>query len=282
MNEVFSLSRFKHLMTNHLVENKKKYLNFFLAAWICGIVVVILFIALDGVGSGKHDSEIGDSNWESFQKALYFVGFYLFGLIFSINSFSDFNNKGEATFYMIKPASVFEKWLTEIVFRILFFFIVYTIIYYFLILIFHFVILGIEKSNQTSFFPYYPSRIQNILIPFIEFKTILIFSFIVSFVLYGRALFTRFTFFKTLFLAFIMLLFYIFYMITVTSILGEYKEWDIDLYEISAYVRNNNYDILYQTEPSETFKNWYVNILCYTITGLILAASFFKLKEKEI
>jgi len=314
MSEHLNFSRLSLLLKNHIVEHKQRYLYY--AAGMFFILLIILLLCLSltdfsgyanitvlaqaSPGAELHTVHKPDAvtTWEIGQTVLYLSGLAIFGVIFSSVSFVNFNNKGEAIFYLIKPASQLEKWLTEIIVHVFLFFFAYTLIFYLVDIPFTVFIRNMEYDyfmeetgkwdslkRQTATF--HPSS-------FFHFSTLSdeawlaypictsIYLTGTAFFMYGAVLFNRFSFFKTLILGFVTAMLYVFYSLLLF-------EKSMQLFAPDNWHFNS---IFHGTSSGENFSfevkvsdhwTWILSFsLMFLVPAILFACSYLKLKEKEV
>jgi hypothetical protein len=301
MSDHFNFSRLSLLLKNHLVEHKQKYLYYIAGMFFIGMLVMILIITFNRFYGYENVYTLADkypkvTDWEGVQTALYLGGLAIFGIIFSSVSFVNFNNKGEAIFYLIKPASQFEKWLVEIIVHVFLFFFAYTFVFYLIDIPvtwfirmreYHYFLE--EYKDWTKF-----QQAENLFhasdlfhfgtlhrdVPLVAYPIcISIYVTGTAFFLYGAVLYNRFSFFKTLILGFVTAMVYVFYSIFVSeaSIRALMPEnWNFQL--TGAY----NYEQSLEVTLSEHWLWVIAYALMFIVPAVVLACSYFKLKEKEV
>ncbi len=239
------------------------------------------------------------TGWEFAQTAVYLGGLGIFGVIFASVGFVNFNNKGEAIFFLIKPASQLEKWLTEIIVHVFLFFLAYTFIFYLLdipvtMLVRHYEYAAFMEAykewtpleqrenmfHASSFFHFGTFKESQVLIIYPIF--ISIYFSLTAFFLYGAVLFNRFSFFKTLILAFVTFIAYLIYsswaLRNFENLVLPY-DWDSNSF-FSAYSRGESYS--FRTALADHWKTTISYIVMFIIPAFLFACSYFKLKEKEV
>lgn len=302
MSNSLKFSRLSLLLKNHLVEHKQKYLFYLAGMFFIGLIVMLLafsflsYYADNNVYTAKQGPSI--TFWEGTQTVLYLGGLAIFGVIFASTSFVNFNNKGEAIFFFIKPASQLEKWLTEIIVHVFLFFFAYTLIFYLLDIPITMIVQHNEYQvfqeayknwtpeeqrenlfHASSFFHF-----SNMKDDFFMVYPICISAYLslTAFFLYGAVLFNRFSFFKTLILGFVT---FIVYLIYSSWALRSYEHLvlPVDWYASSfvrAYSRGEGYS--FRTVLEEHWSYIMAYFVMIIIPAFLFACSYFKLKEKEV
>ena len=315
MNDILSISRLFLLIKNHLVENRMAYMLYAIGMLAIGLISYIFIFAANSFQADYYHQVEGviidpddTTEWETIQFVLYFAGLYIFGGIFACISFVNFSNSAEAIFYLNKPASHLEKWLTEIIIRVVLLFFVYTILFYIVDIPATFIARAREYADHLT-------RIDVIEDPTVVspdnekqiFHASKIFSFsmpnigggiiygllwsgylcVIGFFMYGAVLFNRFSFFKTLFLAFIIGMIYFFYgLIVISSDSLMPGEWRYS-FPGGAYLSGPVTEVYdpntgFRTSLDDGFINGVTYVLLLIVPAVLLACSYFKLKEKEV
>lgn len=320
MQKYFKFSRFLSLLKNHLVESKKKYYLFTVSVSAIALLMVILFFIFGRMDDYNCYCELGkdkiiqytqqNMDWQVYMMVLYWSGLLGFGGMFALNSFINFGNSGEAVFYMNKPASIFEKWLLEVVVRVVLFYVVYTLIYFVVFGLGNIVVGWYEQSAFELFYSTHPYSLEtsynycpseslpifqksNLYMPWSSFTIdgdyepkvveLLHASLVagIGFFMYGAVLFNRFLFFKTFLFAFGIFIFYILYgfMIGFESNVFIDSPWSADI--VDTYASNpDDYDLYVRIEEEELMPIYY--FLLIFIPTSMLSLSYFALKEKEV
>ncbi len=312
MNDTLSIPRLALLVKNHLVENKQRYTLYALGILAIAFIVYVLIFSVNSfhanyytIIEGKVTNPDDTTEWETIQFIVYFAGLCCFGGIFACVSFVDFSNSAEAIFYLNKPASYLEKWLTEVIVRIGFLFLVYTIIFYVIDIPATFLVRGIEYTSSMDkstikevgvtkifhasdlFFFYMPNLNEGLV--YILLASL--YTSIVGFFMYGAVLFNKYSFFKTLFLAFFVGMIYFFYgFFIVESNFLMPGDWNYsfpikaNLDNVSSLLTTNIYDPNggYRTSLDASVLSLVSLFLLIVVPLIIVACSYFKLKEKEV
>lgn len=302
MSNSLNFSRLSLLLKNHLVEHKQKYLFYMAGMFFIGLIVMLLALSFTSYYPDNNiytaKIEPRTTGWEIAQTVMYLGGLAIFGVIFASVSFVNFNNKGEAIFFLIKPASQLEKWLTEIIVHVFLFFLVYTFIFYLIdipvtMLVRHneyevfmeaFKEWTPEEQKQNLFNPsslfHFSSMKDDFLIVYPI--CISVYFSLTAFFLYGAVLFNRFSFFKTLILGFVT---FIGYLIYSSWVLRNFEHFvlPVDWNAISfdrAYSRGENYS--FKTSLADHWTMILGYFVMFIIPAFLFACSYFKLKEKEV
>jgi hypothetical protein len=315
MKDILSISRLSLLIKNHVVENRQRYILYAFGILAIGFMVYIFLFSINSFHAYYYRIENGvvqnpkqSTNWEEIQFFTYLSGLYIFGGIFACISFVNFSNSAEAIFYLNKPASHLEKWLTEIVVRIIFLFLTYTLLFYIIDIPATMLVRGIEHNSYLTDLQndvnvikevgveklFHPSKIFCFYLPdvpdlIVYVLFVSIYLSVVGFFMYGSVLFNRFSFFKTLFLGFIIGMLYFFYGLgfadTDALMPGtwDYRFPDRAIMEESI-ITNGVYDEYsgYRTKLDPGFLLAVSYFLLIIVPVFLLACSYFKLKEKEV
>ncbi|MDB5257613.1 MAG: hypothetical protein JWM14_2308 [Chitinophagaceae bacterium] len=303
MSDTLNFSRLSLLLKNHLVEHKQKYLYYLAGMFFIGLIVVLLVLSFSNLYGHANIYTLKTKNfyatkWEGLQTALYLGGLGVFSIIFSSVSFVNFNNKGESIFYLIKPASQLEKWLTEVIVHVFLFFVAYTLIYYVINIP---ITLFVRASEYAGFMEEYKvwtvlERRENLFraSTIFHFSTlkedlymaypicISIYFSVTAFFMYGAVLFNRFSFFKTLILGFLTFIVYTIYNTWLIRLLKSFlmpDDWNSYSYS-NAYSRGDDYS--FEAVLSPHWGDIILYSLLFVIPVVLLACSYFKLQEKEV
>ncbi|MDF2454083.1 MAG: hypothetical protein K0R51_76 [Cytophagaceae bacterium] len=302
MSNTLKFSRLSLLLKNHLVEHKQKYLFYLAGMFFIGLIVMLLALSFTSYYPDNNtytaNREPRTTGWEAAQTVMYLGGLAIFGVIFASVSFVNFNNKGEAIFFLIKPASQLEKWLSEIIVHVFLFFLAYTFIYYLIDIPLTMIVRYNEYEvfmeaykdwtpveqranlfHASSYF-HFSSMKDDFLIVYPI--CISVYLSLTAFFLYGAVLFNRFSFFKTLILGFVTFIAYLIY-----------SSWGLRNFEhfilpddwntlsfVKAYSRGEGYS--FKTALGDHWTAIMAYFVMFIIPAFLLACSYFKLKEKEV
>ena len=254
-NQYFNGSRFLQLFKLELIND---YRNFFIAslAIFAFLMMVIMIMAED------HD-------FEDFHGIWYPIVLLGGGYLFTSASFSELNKASSRMGYLSLPASTFEKFLSKFLITNLGFILFTTLAYGLFALI--------SNSISQSYFGFTFQEFN----PFREYYPIILIVYITthSIFLLGAITYNRFAIFKT-FLSIVAI-----YFILAAIIYFGVRIIFHDAFDGMFSVRNN---ILYH--PSDQLKEFVEHSLpkiaqfisYFIIVPLILAAGYFKLKEREV
>lgn len=304
MSDSFNTNRLSLLLKNHLVEHRQKYTYYTIGMFVMGLIVFMFYLSNSHFGAKydvrRPDGEITiiDTAWDEVQTAFYVGGLLIFGAIFSSASFVNFGNKGEAIFYFIKPASQFEKWLTEIIVRIFLCMAVYTIAFYILAIPTTWYINAKEYANylmdqadweaeKKARYIFHPSglfhfggfnEISKSLYWTIAAVLLSIYISVIAFFMYGSVLFNRYAFFKTLLLGFITFLVYLVMYLCLFNMNRAHEIVDGWYFVTLAKATKGNF----QAKVDESYMVLTGFFLLFFVPAILLICSYLKLKEKEV
>jgi len=118
---MFSPERFSRLARAHFAEHGRGYLWFLAGIVLLEIVVSIIFaVSKDGFTDFNRQAQSG----------YYYVGLFLFSAIFAGRYFQSMAQRAPALLALMRPASVFEKWLLAVLVTLVLFPLAYTAVYY--------------------------------------------------------------------------------------------------------------------------------------------------------
>jgi len=112
-------NRFLRLARAQFAEQWRGWAWFLAGVLLLGVVVAI-FLAFSGLDKFRTDS----------QEGFYYVGLYLFSPIFAGRFFLDMSNRASALLSLMRPASVFEKWLLAVLVVTVLWPLAYTLVFY--------------------------------------------------------------------------------------------------------------------------------------------------------
>ena len=249
----FSFKRILLLMQKTLYESGKSVIIGL--STIFGIYSLILFISVLHSGSA----------WIHLD-AFYFAGIFIAGFFISGSAFANFRNKEKTMSYLMLPASVLEKFISEWLLTTVVFIIGYTIIFY----VFNFLLLFFGNTFNIEV------HIVNIFNS--DFLKELPKYFIIqSMFLAGAASFKKSPFFKTLFSLFLFGMFLTVYL----SVLAYFLKGTFETFSFNGNGMNMS-----GMNTSYNFENhWLITSAKYFYYYVSAPAfwlyTYFKLKEKE-
>jgi hypothetical protein len=123
MNPFFDAARFGRLMRSHWAENRRTYGWFAAVAAIVDAIVIVLFFA-----GGATSNEYGAFEFSE-QVVWFATGLFITAPIFAARYFENLGSTGAALVTLMRPASIFEKWLMALVWVGLLFPLAYTALY---------------------------------------------------------------------------------------------------------------------------------------------------------
>lgn len=123
MTPFFDASRFGRLMRSHWAENRRTYGWFAAVAAIVDVIVIALFFA---ASASSHRYEA--FGFES-QVVWFTTGLFITAPIFSARYFDNLGSSGAALVTLMRPASIFEKWLMAFLWVGVLFPLAYTALY---------------------------------------------------------------------------------------------------------------------------------------------------------
>lgn len=271
MKNQFDFNRFLLLVKRQWLENKKLFLMAF--AVMFGLMLLFYTITTSWRGANI-DIKV--------QLVAYFIGLYFGGALFANLILKDFSDKNSSTSYLQLPASHLEKLLVAVFFSIIVYPIIFLSFYFFIDTVFVKYVNSIHYSDVKNNIKVFSNWEESV--PFLDQilkkpKMVILamigyWLVIQSFTILGSVFFNRWSFIKTTFSGFGILLFFSFLMILSTKfILG-------DLFEKSV----QNFRVIQdQIRPSnDFFINMMIFCLVFIIPPALLSAAYFKLKEKQI
>ncbi|MFZ6743808.1 hypothetical protein ACO0LC_11315 [Undibacterium sp. JH2W] len=119
---IFDFQRFARLLRAHWAESWREYAWFAAALAMLDLIFMAIFL------SGSSGNSFLQFKFES-QVAWYMTGLFLSALIFAGRYFKYLLNPGASLIALMRPASVFEKWLMAFLFISIFYPLAYTLLY---------------------------------------------------------------------------------------------------------------------------------------------------------
>jgi hypothetical protein len=264
MNNFFNFNRFALLVKRQWVENRKLFLMAMLV--VLGIGVVTYSTNLDW-DSGNLMTVIS-------RYPLFIIGFFLSGSLFTNYVFRDLFDKNSSTSFLMIPASHFEKQLSACFYA----FIIFPIVFLSLFFLLDYTFVNIGNGIQEELTNKKGIEENNYFFNFIfntkDFQaSFLILSWVVlqAFVVLGSISFMRWSFIKTGFVGFAIILAISFFILFMQKMF---------LNDLDIQVRTQNF----QVRPSDDkfLQDNIFFIFKYILTPLFLTIAYFKLKEKQI
>jgi hypothetical protein len=121
MNSVFSWRRFLQLLSAHWSESRKRYMGFLLMASLVNVILLLAFINDPSHKYLMFQYEI--------QTAWFTVGLFVTGSIFAGTHFRQLADPGAELILLMRPASVYEKWLLSVLVVSVLYPLIYTALY---------------------------------------------------------------------------------------------------------------------------------------------------------
>jgi|GEM_PF-1278012 len=122
MNNFFNPTRFARLMYAHWAEKRREYVWFFAVLAMLDLIFMAIFF-----GTGHH--VLRSQFLLSGQVLWYMTGLFFSGLIFAGRYFKYLLNPGASLIALMRPASVFEKWLMAFLVISVLYPLAYTLLY---------------------------------------------------------------------------------------------------------------------------------------------------------
>lgn len=256
-NNIFSASRFIHLIKRHYVLNFTGLIIAF-----SGIAAIVAIIgALGSFGRQQFNDELFTS--------LFYVVMFITGYILTSTIFSELHRPERSVYYLTLPASSFEKlfsgWLnTSIIF------LVFSLIAYYV------------SYLLSSIFAYWwfqvPFELKNVFnMGFLEASKFYIVTQSVFF--FGAVYFKGYNFLKTVLALFILLMFHSFYQ----AMLGTIAFQDV----LMLAIKGKDVDEMVSAPGLEEFaENVFLPVMkvgfYYVMPAFFLSLSYIRIKEREI
>lgn len=268
-NNHFSFYRLFLLYRKSFIENKRKSLVY-VGGVIAGTTILInLFIYTLTRGFCKFDK------WDKAdQYAFFIVSSIILGMYYISKAFPAFRSKEKSLSYLTLPVSTLEKFTFEFINRIVLFVLIFPFLYW--------AILNLSGIVLHEIYPEFEHYRFEFITIFNKFKNqghFLILSilslFFMTIPFLGASHFQKRTLLKTLF-----------YTVIILAIIGLF------IYILSYFLSsdnfifaNNSFQLNFSFTNSKN-SSWINTLFYYTITIaphlIILCASYFKLKEKEV
>ena len=282
MNQLFNLQRWFLVLGEHESRNRKRYLLSLVA--IAGLIVGFYSFYILASRRPIHPF---------LQSLTYFFGLYFSGCLFGSMLFDDLNNGPKGIGALLIPASHFEKLLCQLLFGIVIFFIFYNLVFYLVDI--PMVSLSNawgarwHSSSSEANLPFSPSKITNVFssreemmpLPFIENLNAYLFQafFVVqSAYILGSVYFRKFSFIKTTITLFALFFFLFLYFEIFLSGIMPPNSW---YYSLTSWQVHHNQTTDYVLLPGWADELFYF-LMGYPFAFIFLAATYFRLKEKQI
>jgi hypothetical protein len=255
MNNIFNAKRFGHLFIKHTAEHFKTYLMS-LAVLVGVLVLGASFLAL-----------IPGAIDRGMQSVMFVFVLLAAGTLFTSNIFADLGEPKRAIDTLMLPASHFEKFLVAWVYSFVIYCVVFTGLFYL-------ILFGLLN------FKHIPNQHTDVFNIFSEpaAPLFLIFAFLHSISFYGAVFFNKLHFIKTAFCFFVILAFVIFFnTVFIQALIGQQIRAAIPFGRIEV-LAINNYVGVGSDDKSVSAVNYYIIV----ISCLFWAATYFRLKEKQV
>ncbi len=142
MNQIFNPTRFfKYVQYNYLI-NKRGYL-YGIAGFCCAMLLILILLL-------SMSNNWRDHNWVAF----YTASLGIFGIIVFGKSFTELRSKESAINYMILPASTFEKFIFELLSKLLIILITYGVLFPFITDLSVIIARFIKPNHTITFFSF--------------------------------------------------------------------------------------------------------------------------------
>jgi hypothetical protein len=268
---MFNAQRFLRLATAHWAEYRKVY------AWFIAIGIMIQFVLMLIIFS---DSNGFRALRTDTQGAIYYAGLFLTAPIFAARYFQLMSKRESALIILMRPASVFEKWLLAFIIVAVLYPLVYTLAFYVCNLpaallakaqAQNYLLLHPQNNDASYYSSYYTPEKYDIFFIWTSFKNsqelipvFLAVTALQAFAVLGSLYFKTVPFIKTLLIAFFILLACIFISIVFRSNPdGFFEAW--------RFV-----DFLQEPKDFMYLFTW------FGVPGLLWLSCFFALKEREV
>ncbi|RKR83638.1 hypothetical protein BDD43_3849 [Mucilaginibacter gracilis] len=258
MNNIFSLKRFAILFKKHTIEHYKGYLM------SLGVLFGLLAISFgSSVFKSKMPVSIGN------QMINYIVCLLLSGTIFTSNVFNNLGDKRKTIATLTLPASIFEKYMVGWVYSYLIFQILFTALFYALLFIIS--IMGNWPAGSVHYLDLF-SADQKVYFVFPGY------IILHAITLYGAIYFKKMHFIKTASSLFIIgLILWVLNDQVLEAVMGVKISGNPPFGGLS-FNQNNQF---YNLEMGDMYFKWTI-ILFMVLSAILWAASYFRLKEKQV
>lgn len=281
MNQVFDFSRWLLLVGKHWSENRKKYL-LSLAAILALMIIWYSFILL---------IEIQSPYVEEMQLATYYIGMAIVGCLFASLIFSELSSGPRAMHHLSVPASALEKLLTAILYSVVLFFICYTAIFYLV----DYVMIEIGNSVAANHWKetdpshvWKPMEVANVFTkprgagddfpPIYLYFLLIYFNGQAAFLL-GSIYFSTYSFIKTCISLLVVFLCIVFLMANVLFEMMPNGSFNDGFFSYRVMESESSYKEISLAPWMATTVKF---LMQYGFVILFWAASYFRLKEKEV
>jgi hypothetical protein len=257
MKKTFSIIRFGRLFKKHTKEHYRNYLMS--TAVLVGVMIL-------GGSFLVYMVDIRlDKNIQTF---LFFTIMLLAGTIFTSTIFADLGERKKAITWLTLPASHFEKYLVAWIYSFLLFIIVYTLIFYVAV----FIEIQFQRVHGL------PQGILNVF----ETQVLLmylVYAFLHAIAFFGAVYFEKLHFIKTAFIFFIIMGVLI---VMNKGILSALLGRTVDASPPFGNLHFANSGQTVDIQLGKQHNNPYLIYLIIVLTFIFWAASYFRLKEKQV
>jgi ABC-type uncharacterized transport system fused permease/ATPase subunit len=199
---MFNLQRFLRLTKAQWAEHRKSYLWFFLI----GIIVHFCTLATFSLGGTSLEFLRTDT-----QMAIYMVGFFITAPLFAGRYLEKISSRDSALTVLMRPASIFEKFLLAFLIIAVFYPIAYTVAYQ--VCNFPASLFAVAAADAAPPYNYLATQEYGTYMPFVNSKTatgelplLMIVWTLQAYMLAGTLFFKRFAMLKSFVLGFVILL----------------------------------------------------------------------------
>ncbi len=275
MRNKFSWSRYKALIRIHWVEHNKLYL------WSTLVLTGLMFIWYAILLSSKSEVRISLQD----QLMIFLVFLILPGVLLAFTVLAGYNRKPKATFTLMIPASLSEKFSMALTYVLIFFPIIYLCIFHLLNIPF--------TSISNAIIPEYNEPVPDHLKPVdvINIKKILtlestsnvrlylkVYLILISSAFLGSLYFRKLAFVKTTSLIIVLFLTVSLFANSIFPLTFTPDGWLHNFYSLTKHTDEGGYRV-------ELSNVWQILVLIFTVTLIpliMIISSFFQLKEIEV
>lgn len=268
---MFNMQRFLRLANAHWAEYRKPYI------WFIGIGVMLHFVLMLIIFSDNNGFNALSTDG---QATIYYSGLFLTAPIFAARYFQKMSKRESALIILMRPVSVFEKWLLAFLVVAVLYPLVYTLAFYICnipawwiaqVQAEQYLLLNPQLNKDATTGIYYSPKSYDLFFVFNSFKRwqdfvqiVLILTTLQSFAVLGSVYFKAMPFIKTLLFAFVILLVSIF----------------------MSIVSDSNPEAFFGFWDAKRFMkgplHYFFLFAWLAVPGLLWLSSYLALKEREV
>ncbi len=256
MNDIFSAPRFGALLRKEIAEHYKGYL-----------MALGLLAGAIALWVGMFNAITGEPVSLNMQYAIFYIFYFVVGILFTSSIFSDMSNKKSATAILTLPASHFEKYLVKWLLTYALYHLVYVAVFY---------LIMTPMVNAGNFHDRKPELLP-IIVNGKSISFFLLFALFHSIAFWGAIFFQKLHFVKTAFTAFVATMIVTFLNHLFLTVLIGKKVRSSEPFGVLLFVDGGKTHVIQQHASMTTLAS-----LCIVLTLSFWVAAYYRLKEKQV